>query len=72
MGRLIIAGEGVVELGPTFINFEEGRRWNSTVEGIVDLNTGYMTQPGGCTAPTPSRLTRTSGSSSRTTLAGCS
>ena len=52
MGRLIIAGEGVVDLGPTFINFEEGRRWNSTVEGIVDLNTGYMIQPGGCTAPT--------------------
>ena len=52
MGKLIIAGEGRVELGPTFINYEEGKRWNSTVEGLIDLNTGYMTQAGGCTGPT--------------------
>lgn len=52
MGQLIIAGEGRVDLGPTFINYEEGKRWNSTVEGLLDLNTGYMIQPGGCTGPT--------------------
>ncbi len=52
MGKLIIACEGRVDLGPTFINYEEGKRWNSTVEGLIDLNTGYMTQAGGCTGPT--------------------
>lgn len=52
MGKLIIAGEGRVELGPTFVNYEEGKRWNATVEGLIDLNTGYMTQAGGCTGPT--------------------
>ena len=52
MGQLIIAGEGRVDLGPTFINHEEGKRWNSTVEGLLDLNTGYMIQAGGCTGPT--------------------
>ncbi len=52
MGKLIIAGEGRVDLGPTFINYEEGKRWNGTVEGLIDLNTGYMTQAGGCTGPT--------------------
>ena len=52
MGQLIIAGEGRVDLGPTIINHEEGKRWNSTVEGLLDLNTGYMIQAGGCTGPT--------------------
>lgn len=51
MGKLIIAGKERSDIDG-LVNFNEGRRWNATVEGLLDTATGYMTQPGGCTGPT--------------------